>query len=65
MATTPNLVGSREACKRLGIARSTLTYWMLTDRIAPAQVIPGPSERASSYLFDPADIERLALERAS
>ena len=57
-----NLMSSREACQALGIKRSTLTYWMLTGRIAPAQTIPGPN-RAASYLFDRVEVERLAIER--
>lgn len=59
MAKTPELISSREACQILGIGRSTLTYWMLTDRIAPVQTIPGPNTKAVAFLFDRADVERL------
>jgi predicted site-specific integrase-resolvase len=59
MAKTPDLISSREACEILAIGRSTLTYWMLTGRIAPAQTIPGPNTKAVTHLFDRADVERL------
>jgi predicted site-specific integrase-resolvase len=62
MATT--MIGSREACKRLGIARSTLNYWMLKGLIKPAQTIPGPNATAAHLWFE-ADIERLEAERAA
>jgi len=61
MANT-NLMSSREACEALGIKRSTLTYWMLTGRISPAQTIPGPN-RAASHLFSADDVERLSAQR--
>ena len=53
------LIGSREACERLGIARSTLNYWMLQGRIKPAQTIPGPNSKVATYLWDVSDVERL------
>lgn len=59
MANTPDLISSREACEILGIARSTLTYWMLTDRIKPAQTIPGPSTKAVTHLFSRREVEKL------
>ena len=59
MAKQTDLIGSREACEILGIGRSTLTYWMLTGRITPAQTIPGPSTKAVSHLFDRSEVERL------
>lgn len=65
MRTTPrDLIGAREACQIIGISRSTLTYWMLTGRLEPAQTIDGP-DRAVAHLFDRAAVERLAAERAS
>ena len=53
-----NLIGSREACERLGIARSTLNYWMLRGRITPAQTING-SSRVATYLWDVKDVDAL------
>ena len=55
-------IGSREVCERLGIARSTLNYWMLQGKIAPAQTIPGPTAKAATYLWDVADVDRLLAE---
>lgn len=62
MATT--LIGSREACARLGIARSTLNYWMLKGRIAPAQTIPGPNSKATVYLWDEDAVSALIEAKA-
>jgi predicted site-specific integrase-resolvase len=53
------LIGSREACERLGISRSTLNYWMLKGRIIPAQTIAGDNGVVATYLWDVADVERL------
>ena len=59
------LIGSREACERLGISRSSLNYWMLTGRIQPAQTIPGPNARVATHLWDLDVVEQLASERAA
>lgn len=59
------LIGAREACQVAGISRSTLTYWMLTGRLRPAQTIPGPSGRASSHLFARADVESARDRKAA
>jgi len=61
---TPALISSAQACQALGISRSTLTYWILTGRLTPAQTLEAPSGRNTQYLFDPADVDRLARERA-
>lgn len=59
-------IGSREVCERLGIARSTLNYWMLQGKITPAQTIPGPNTKAATYLWDVADVEALlAIEESA
>ena len=63
-STPPDLIGAREACRIIGISRSTLTYWMLTGRIQPAQTIDGP-DRAVAHLFDRGAVERVAAERRS
>jgi hypothetical protein len=60
VANQTELISSREACEILGIARSTLTYWMLTGRIEPVQTIPGPGTKAVSHLFDRQTVEQLA-----
>jgi excisionase family DNA binding protein len=53
---TPPLVGSTEACERIGIGRSTLTMWIQAGRIAYVQKLPGPK---GVYLFDPTEVERV------
>lgn len=57
--TTANLIGSAEACERLGIDRSTLTRWVQSGRIAAAGKLPGPR---GAYLFDPSEVDRLQSE---
>lgn len=51
-----DLIGSREACDRLGIDRSTLSRWVAAQKITPAMQLPG--ERGA-MLFYPADVARL------
>ena len=63
MATTPALISGREACETLGIGRSTLTYWMLTGRLTPAQTVGSEGRRAALHLFDRREVERLAEQR--
>lgn len=60
MAQTVALIGSREACRILGVDRSTLTRWVQAGRLYPAGRLEG-----GAYLFDPTAIEALAVERAS
>lgn len=60
--TTETLIGSAEACDVLGIDRSTLSRWVALGHIAPALRLPG---QTGAHLFDRADVERLARERAS
>ena len=57
---TPNLIGSAEACERLGIDRSTLSRWVAFGRLPLAMRLPGPT---GALLFHPSDVERLAAER--
>ena len=58
--TPAPLLSSAEACARIGIGRSTLTYWLLTKRITPAQALTTAGGRTTQYLFDPAEVERAA-----
>jgi predicted site-specific integrase-resolvase len=60
MTTTAALIGSSEVCRILGISRSTLTYWMLTGRIVPAQSLESGSGRTSQHLWARSDVEALA-----
>ena len=59
---TPALIGSAEVCTRLEIDRSTLTRWVQLGHAKPAMRLPG---RNGAMLFDRAEVERLARERAS
>ena len=59
----PVLIGAKEACELIGIKRSTLTYWMLKGRVTPVQTIGGGTSKVAAYLFDRAEVERLAAER--
>ena len=51
-----DFIGSREACDRLGIDRSTLSRWVAAQKITPALKLPG--ERGA-FLFRPADVAGL------
>lgn len=53
---------SREVCERLTIDRSTLTRWVAAGRIEPAMKLDGIR---GAYLFNRADVERLAAEVAA
>lgn len=60
MPTAPDLIGSAEACKILGIERSTLVRWVQLRQIRPAKKLPGP---VGPYLYRRSDVERLAEQR--
>jgi predicted site-specific integrase-resolvase len=51
----PNFLGSAEVCELIGIDRSTLTRWIQTSKISPAQQLPGPK---GVYLFTLDEVER-------
>jgi excisionase family DNA binding protein len=55
MATSLPLIGSAEACERLGIDRSTLTRRIARGQITAVQKLPGET---GAYLFEAAEIER-------
>lgn len=59
--TQPELIGSKEARKLLGVDNSTLTRWVSTGRIKPAgRIGSGPR---GAFAFWRADIEKLAPPR--
>lgn len=62
MPTPPiaSLVASKDVCLRLDINRSTLTRWVEAGVIAPVYRLPGDR---GAFLFDPADVARLAKQR--
>ena len=53
-----DLIGTTEACRLLGIDRSTLSRWVAArePRITPALQLPGPN---GAMLFNRADVEAL------
>ena len=53
---------SAEACKRLGIDRSTLSRWVASGRITPSLKMPG---LRGPFLFDAAEVERVKAEAAA
>lgn len=58
--TSPDLIGSKEACAILGdISRATLTRWVASGRLAAAVKLPGPN---GAFMFDREVVESLADE---
>ena len=55
-------VTSRDAAARLGVDVRTLHRWTKAGRIAPLLKVPG---YRGAYVFDVADVEALAAERAT
>lgn len=53
------LIGSGDACKILGIDRSTLTRWVRSGRITPAGKL-GNRSRTGAFVFWRTDIETVA-----
>lgn len=51
------LIGSAEAAKILGIARTTLTRRIAAGVVCPASKLPSAT---GAYVFDRAEIDRLA-----
>jgi predicted site-specific integrase-resolvase len=57
MAQISDLRGSKEACERIGIDRSTLSRWIKDGTAKPAMQLPISN---GAYLFTNAEVERLA-----
>lgn len=61
MQTSPDLIGSAEACRLLGdINRSTLTRWVQIGTITPAMRLPTDN---GAFLFRRSDVVDLAKKR--
>lgn len=60
--TKPDLIPSSVATARLGVNRRTLTRWVAQGRLVPVLQLPG---QTGAFLFEPADVDRLATERTS
>ena len=57
----PDLIGSAEACTILGdIDRGTLVRWIAAGKIAYVTKLPGET---GAYVFDRAEVERMAAEQ--
>lgn len=56
MAQTAPLITTAEAVEQLNIDRSTLTRWVASGRIQPAQKLPG---LRGAYLFNADEVERV------
>lgn len=61
MPKQSGLIGSAEACRILEIHPATLLRWIENDKLTPAHKLPAKN---GAYLFNRADVERLAIERA-
>lgn len=59
---SPPLIGTAEAAHLLGVSRSTITRWADTGYLPNAARLDG---RTGAYMFERADVERLAQERAA
>lgn len=60
---TPALVGTAEACRMLGKDKATLSRWVASGRLTPvARTSDKPN---GAFLFDRAEIERVAAEVAA
>ncbi len=59
MPKTNQLLSSADACAALGIDRSTLTRWVQSGKVTPAQKLGG---RTGAYLFTSAEIDRVKAE---
>ena len=61
MPNPPNLIGTLETCRRIGIDRSTLSRWIKDGTARPAMQLPG---KTGAYLFTVEEADRLAEMRA-
>lgn len=60
--TTPELIGSAEACKMLGITRATLSRRVASGRMTAVMQMPGPN---GAFVFRRDHIEALANKRGA
>lgn len=63
-AVTQDLLTTREVAQHRGVHVSTVQRWVAKGILTPAKVLPG-NRRTGAYLFDLADVERLAKGRAA
>lgn len=58
----PELVGSQEAARRLGVTQAHFNKLVLAGEVVVAMQAPG---RTGARLFEPREIDRLAARRAA
>lgn len=61
MSPSAHLIGALEASKKLGVSRSTVQRMALRGELSCERA---PGARGGAFLFERADIEALAVERA-
>lgn len=61
METGTTLIGSSESCRILNVHPATLSRWVGSGTLTPAHKLPGKN---GAYLFNRADIEKLAAAKA-
>ncbi len=59
-AVKHDMIGSKEACRILGIDKATLSRWVTAGQLTPVHKLPG---RNGAYLFDRTNIQGLASAR--
>ena len=57
-----NLISTAEAAETLGVSVRTVNRWADEGKIVPAGKAPGIR---GGYLYDPAEVERVAKETAA
>ncbi|MCC2033894.1 helix-turn-helix domain-containing protein [Microbacterium allomyrinae] len=58
---TPDLIGSAETARMLGVQRSTVTRRVAAGALAPLVIVPG---YRGDFLFDRAEIEARAEQQS-
>lgn len=62
MSDTPDLIGTSEAARIIGVTPTTLTRWVAAGRVAIAHKLPGLN---GAMLFAADEVERARAEYAS
>jgi len=62
MSTTPQLIGTAEVARILGKSPRTVHRMVKAGTLIPAMTAPGGY--AGTYLFDPAEVDRVRGEAA-
>lgn len=57
-----DLITSADVAQKIGVHVTTVARWVAAGSLRPAMKLPGET---GAYLFDRAEVEQLASERAS